>query len=222
MSKVSDQVYYEGAGKITMQRDLAWAARMRIYQRFLKLMTPTAETTIVDIGASDRETREANILEKHYPHPQNITCGVLGDDTELRENHPFVKIAKLDQGGKLPFADKSFDIAYSSAVLEHVGGSEDRRRFMADAVRVAKRVFFVVPNRWFPIEHHTAIPLLHWMPPLFRFVVALTPMCHWSKIENLDFVSRAAVKREWPGSAPNIEYAGLLLGPFSSNLIIVK
>jgi hypothetical protein len=29
---------------------------------------------------------------------------------------------------------------------------------------VARRGFFTTPNRWFPIELHTKIPLLHYLP----------------------------------------------------------
>ena len=32
---------------------------------------------------------------------------------------------------------------------------------MRELCRVAGRVFISVPNRYFPVEHHTAIPLLH-------------------------------------------------------------
>lgn len=27
-----------------------------------------------------------------------------------------------------------------------------------------RRVFFTTPNRWFPIELHTRLPLVHWLP----------------------------------------------------------
>ncbi len=35
---------------------------------------------------------------------------------------------------------------------------------MAEALRVGRRVFLTTPNRWFPIEVHTRLPVVHWLP----------------------------------------------------------
>ena len=35
---------------------------------------------------------------------------------------------------------------------------------MREAVRVGRRVFLTTPNRWFPVEVHTRLPLVHWLP----------------------------------------------------------
>ena len=29
---------------------------------------------------------------------------------------------------------------------------------------MGRRVFLTTPNRWFPIEVHTRLPLVHWLP----------------------------------------------------------
>jgi SAM-dependent methyltransferase len=64
----------------------------------------------------------------------------------------------------LPFEDGAFDVVFSNAVVEHVGGPEAQRRFVEEALRVGSRVFLTTPNRWFPIEVHTLLPLVHWLP----------------------------------------------------------
>ena len=35
---------------------------------------------------------------------------------------------------------------------------------MREALRVGRRVFLTTPNRWFPVEVHTRLPLVHWLP----------------------------------------------------------
>jgi 2-polyprenyl-3-methyl-5-hydroxy-6-metoxy-1,4-benzoquinol methylase len=65
---------------------------------------------------------------------------------------------------KLPFADGAFDVAYSNAVIEHVGGEERQRAFVHEAVRVGRRVFLTTPNRRFPVDVHTRLPFVHWLP----------------------------------------------------------
>lgn len=65
----------------------------------------------------------------------------------------------------LPFDDASFDYVFSNAVIEHVGGPEGARRMLAESVRVARLgAFHTTPDRWFPVEVHTQLPLLHWLP----------------------------------------------------------
>lgn len=65
----------------------------------------------------------------------------------------------------LPFPDNSFDYVFSNAVIEHVGGRDGARQMLAESVRVARLgAFHTTPNRWFPFETHTRLPLLHWLP----------------------------------------------------------
>lgn len=62
-----------------------------------------------------------------------------------------------------PFTDKCFDIAHSNAVIEHVGSFEAQEHFFKEMVRVSKRGMITTPNKYFPVETHTKVPLLHWM-----------------------------------------------------------
>jgi hypothetical protein len=67
-------------------------------------------------------------------------------------------------GRSLPFDDRAFDVVHSNAVIEHVGPLDEQRRFVSELVRVAAAGFITTPNRWFPIEAHTRLPLVHWLP----------------------------------------------------------
>lgn len=66
---------------------------------------------------------------------------------------------------QLPFPDDSFDYVVSNAVIEHVGGPDRARLMLSESRRVARKAaFHTTPDRWFPIEVHTQVPLLHWLP----------------------------------------------------------
>ena len=69
----------------------------------------------------------------------------------------------------LPFADNAFDYVVSNAVIEHVGGVAGARLMLREAERVA-RVGWIhtTPNRRFPMETHTGVPVLHWLPTSMR------------------------------------------------------
>jgi len=81
----------------------------------------------------------------------------------LLERYPHTRYVQADALA-LPFADGEFDVCFSNAVIEHVGARAAQRQFVAEALRVAPRVFVTTPNRWFPIELHTRAPLVHWLP----------------------------------------------------------
>lgn len=138
--------------------------RGRKWRKFDALMGPTAGTKTLDVGYSDREWSEGdNYLEKHYPWPHNLTALGIEEPTLFADRYPDVTVVKYP-GDVFPFDDDSFDIVWSNATIEHVGGRADQVRFAAELARVGRRVFFTTPNRHFPIEVHTRTPFLHWLP----------------------------------------------------------
>jgi hypothetical protein len=54
------------------------AARDRIFGDFVSRMRPAASDEILDVGVSDVINDAANVLERRYAHPQNITACGLG------------------------------------------------------------------------------------------------------------------------------------------------
>jgi hypothetical protein len=136
---------------------------------FLERLRPDAGTSVVDVGVTDAAFGDAaghgsdNYFEAHYPWPAQITAVGLSELPRFREAFPSVRLVVAD-GRRLPFADGEFDIAVSNAVVEHVGEADDQRAFVHELSRVARQVFVSTPNRWFPIEVHTLLPLVHWLP----------------------------------------------------------
>jgi hypothetical protein len=154
-----------------MAHALATAVSLRSRERklrlFLDLFHPGPETTVLDLGVTDAAFGAGssdNFFEAHYPWPQRITAvGHTGLD-RFAAAFPRVRVVHAD-GRELPFADGEFDLGFSNAVVEHVaGGREGQRRFVSELCRVAGRVFVTTPNRLFPLDPHTLLPLVHWLP----------------------------------------------------------
>jgi SAM-dependent methyltransferase len=144
-------------------------SRRRKFALFMETMAPTAETTVLDVGVEDSAFGERgrcatlNFFEELYPWPERITALGLHEGTRFRESYPSARYVQGD-ALNLPFADGEFDLVFSNAVIEHVGGREQQRRFVEESLRVARRAFITTPNRWFPVEVHTRLPLVHWLP----------------------------------------------------------
>jgi SAM-dependent methyltransferase len=122
----------------------------------------------------------------------------------------------------LPFADNEFDLGFSNAVIEHVGSRERQAAFLAELVRVASRVFISTPNRFYPLELHTRLPLLHWLPPrLFRSVLARLGMDFYSREENLNLLTARELKGMLPPGPYRVRlFRHYFLG-LPSNLILI-
>lgn len=221
MSGTVDEKYYEAAPSGSFARKLVIRARDRIYDDFDRICRPLPRETIVDVGASDVIGDAENLLERRYPHLERVTAVGLGTARDFCAAFPQVTYHRVFAGDALPFVDKSFDIAVSNAVLEHVGSQQNQRRFVAELMRVARRVFITVPHRFFPVEHHTAIPFMHWTDTSFVLICRLIGKQHWSRPENLILMSRGTLLAACPpGTRAEIGPTGILIGPCSANLYL--
>ena len=65
------------------------------------------------------------------------------------------------------------------------------------ALRVARQgIFVTTPNRWFPVEFHTLLPLLHWLPVhLYRKILDGVGMSFFAQEKNLNLLSRSSFVR---------------------------
>ncbi len=140
-------------------------SRRRKLDLFLETFRPGPETTVVDVGVTDAPfgAHPDNFLEAWYPWPERITAVGVTPLERFREAFPAVAAVQAD-GRTLPFADGEFDLGFSNAVVEHVGDREAQRAFVHELSRVARRVFVTTPNRRFPLEVHTLLPFVHWLP----------------------------------------------------------
>lgn len=171
--------------------------RRRMFADFMRCMRPEEQDTILDVGATSDETYDhSNYLLAWYPYKHRITAVGLDDADFLEVKYPGVIFRKADARA-LPFFDDSFDYVHSSAVLEHVGSCEEQTRFLAELWRVSRKgVYLTTPNRWFPIEFHTTLPLVHWLPRhWFATILRWLRLDFFSDEANLNLLSRRKLMR---------------------------
>jgi hypothetical protein len=222
VSERLDQKYYQAVPAQSLSELALIAARDCIYEDFIEHCRPHASDMILDVGVSDIVSDAANLVERKYPYPDRITAAGLGAAGEFRETFPKVTYTQIEANRPLPFPDKHFDIATSNAVLEHVGSRTNQELFVREMIRVAHRVFISVPNRRFPVEHHTGIPLAHYWEKSFRLACDWFGCSEWTDEANLIQMSRRSLGALAPTGVPyRTGYTGIPLGPLSSNLFIL-
>lgn len=192
-----------------------------MYKTFWEMIQPNETTRIVDVGVTpDTALVESNFFEELYPYKHNLTATSIEEASFLESRYQGLKFVRTS-GSELPFPDNSFDVAVSFAVLEHVGSRDRQRQFVSELVRVARRVFLTTPDRSFPIEVHTFLPLLHWLPqPVHQRVLRGLGMEFWAKTENLNLLDRKDLLTMFPGEIKVHTCSHRILG-VSSNLIAV-
>lgn len=138
-------------------------SRARKIEQYFSIFPAESGQRVIDIGVTAKSISYSNPLLVRYPYLRQYTGVGVDDLSGLAAAYPEATFVRGD-GCDLPFADDAFDIAFSNAVVEHVGDGDRPARFIREAVRVARTGFITTPNRWFPIELHTHLPLLHWLP----------------------------------------------------------
>lgn len=216
-----DAKYYQVVPRESLAERLTIRARDRIFDDFMRLCGPAKDDTVLDVGVSDVVNDAANVIERKYAWPERITAVGLGELDAFRSAYPRVTALRIDANRPLPFADGAFSIATSNAVLEHVGSHDAQVTFVRELARVARKVFVTVPNRFFPVEHHTAIPFLHYADASFAAACAALGKQEWARRENLILMSTRRLAALVPPSLPgSVGYTGIRLGPLSSNLYL--
>lgn len=194
-----DSGYYANqpslAGLVSM---VSMKARQKMFDRLILDVRPTFSTRVLDVGVTSNRRKESNFFERLYPYPSQITAVGLEDACFLEDDYPGLTYVKAD-GLNLPFPDQSFDLVVSFAVIEHAGRRYQQKAFLEELCRVGKSVYLTTPNRWFPIEFHTVMPLVHWLPPKwFRFILNLLGKRFYAKEENLNLLSAKDLMELFP------------------------
>jgi predicted SAM-dependent methyltransferase len=198
--------------------------RQKMFDRFVSDTRMMPDETILDVGVtSDRTYQASNYLEAWYPHKSMIIAAGIDDASFLCSEYPGVRFVRAN-GLNLPFRDRSFDVVHASAVIEHVGSFAQQCAFLRECCRVARRaVFITTPNRWFPVEFHTLLPLVHWLPkPLFRALMRVAGRSFFASEDHLNLMTASELNR---AAALNdgFEYdvSNAFLGGWPSNLLLI-
>ena len=167
-------------------------ARQKFFNKFRKLTNYNINNSVLDIGTTPSMDDEQNIFLENTKNNLNITCISNQDCSVLKNKYPNVKEFFIGDGKKTKFLDNSFDIVHSNATIEHVGSYTNQLKFIEESVRISKKfVFIQTPNRYFPIDFHTTIPLIHWLPKkIHRKILNLIRLEFYSSEDNLNLMSK--------------------------------
>lgn len=161
--------------------------RLKIQQIFEKNIK---FKNLLDVGTTPVFDEYNNILLHSFKNKNNITSLSNLDCSSLKKKFKKVKFIKGD-ARRMKFKENSFDTVYSSATIEHVGSRSNQKKFVKECYRVSRKdIFITTPNKFYPIEFHTKIPFLHFLPPkIYRKILVFFGFSFFSKERNLNLLT---------------------------------
>ncbi len=83
------------------------------------------------------------------------------------------------------------DLVISNATIEHVGSIENQIKMCENIIKLSKKYFIInTPNRFHPIEFHTKLPFIHWLPKkIYRSILKLIGLKFFADEKNLNLLS---------------------------------
>lgn len=190
-NNLTEQYFSYSHPLVPLRERFSYKARMKMYEKFIAQISPDAHAQILDVGATpDTRLKDSNFLEKTYPYSENITVVSIEDCSNLVTEYGLKAFYLNEPKKPLPFPDEAFDVLFCSATLEHVGARTDQEYFLKECLRVSKSLFLTTPNRYFPLEMHTFLPFLHWLPwGMFQKIVLKLCGPFYASIDNLNLLS---------------------------------
>lgn len=145
------------------------AARFEKFERLTRSIT--RPMTILDIGGTTEFWRRRGWLGR-----EDVTITLVNTTAEEQVCENIIPTTG-DATDLRAHGDKTYDIAFSNSVIEHLF-TLDKQRAMANEVRrVAHAHWVQTPNYWFPIEPHFHVPGWQWLPRRARIAVLRRRRC---------------------------------------------
>lgn len=133
--------------------------RQARYERIMDLLEVAPGDRILDLGCGPGPRSLAAF------NRENEIVGVdLLDEDEVTVGQPNFSYRRLDATDLHVLPDRSFDVAVSLGMLEHIRPRERLLAAIRETQRVAGRYCFVVPHRYAFLEPHFFLPLFPLWP----------------------------------------------------------
>jgi SAM-dependent methyltransferase len=204
-----------------IQQRFSHQARRRRAGVFGTHFTITPRTRILDLGSSEG-FHIASLLHGLPADPRNVFIADIREDllNEGRRRYGFTPVL-LSESGPLSFPDRSFDIIFCSSVIEHVTipkeevwtelsgkrfGSRSlvrQEEFAREIRRVGIGYWVQTPNLFFPLESHSWLPFVGWLPRPAQVRVLRSSNRWWVKRTKPDWhlLRRREMARLFPDAA---------------------
>ena len=177
----------------------------------------------LDIGTtSDDKNASSNIVIKNIKDIDKFKC--ISDQIVNSDFfHKSLNKSITEEFSENELYDFSSDLVVSNATIEHVGNTLNQKKMLENVIKLTKKIFVITtPNKFYPIELHTKIPLIHWFPKsIYRKILKILGLSFYANEENLNLLSVNELKKMLDNYKIMYEIKFIKLFFFKSNIIII-
>ena len=178
---------------------------------------------ILDIGTtSDTENKSSNFIIRNLKNVKNFYS--ISDQLITL---PFFK-KKLQKSIIENFSEYEIenfksDLVVSNATIEHVGNYNNQKTMVSNMIKLSKKMVIIsTPYRYHPLEFHTKIPFIHWLPKkIHRMILKKFNLVFYSKEENLNLLSKSDLSSFIKNEKIRSEFKYIKFFFLRSNLIFI-
>lgn len=131
--------------------------RTYVFPIIASIIERKGSCTILDMGGDPESWRHSSLQ-------QAVKILILNIERKEKPADPRIEVMEGDARDVPSLGDGSFDFVYSNSLIEHVGRWSDMKRVAAEIRRLAPAYYVQTPNFWFPIDPHSNMPFIHWLP----------------------------------------------------------
>lgn len=181
----------------TLKESIARRSRARRSQLFFSALKPDPDALVVDLGGG-----KGRHMARFYSALKNVCIVDYNEESLAYAASKFgFQTRMVDGTERLPFEDKEVDIIFCSSVIEHVTGPKEdavarfkrdgqdfsrqafdyQKRFADEIRRCGKGYFVQTPNRLFPVEVHSWLPMLGYLPTHVQWSIMRVTNHFWPR-----------------------------------------
>ncbi|MDB2363334.1 hypothetical protein N9V70_02705, partial [Candidatus Pelagibacter bacterium] len=149
--------------------------------------------TVLDIGTtSDDQNISSNLIVKSLNNISEF-CSISDQKITSSFFKKMLQKSITDNFSEEEIERFKSDLVLSSATIEHVGNYNNQKMMLANMVRLSKKIIIITtPNRFHPVDFHTKIPIIHWLPKsIHRKILKFLNLSFYSREENLNLLSKS-------------------------------
>ena len=178
---------------------------------------------VLDIGTTnDTKNKSSNFIVKNLKNIKNFNSisDQLITSSFFKKN---LQKSITENFSEYEIENFKSDLVISNATIEHVGNYDNQKLMFDNMIKLCKKMIIIsTPYRYHPLEFHTKIPLIHWLPKnIHRKILKNIRLTFFSKEENLNLLSKSDFNNFVESKKIKGEFRYIKFLFFKSNLIFI-
>ena len=165
--------------------------RKEILSKLKNFLNDKKINDVLDIGSTEDDTNESsNFIIKNLGNFKEVKS-ISDQSINSKFFSKSLKKSITSKFSKDDIKEFQSDLVISNATIEHVGDFKNQIMMCKNIINLSRKYYIIItPNRYHPLEFHTKIPLIHWLPKkTHRMLLQLFGLNFFANEKNLNLLS---------------------------------